>query len=98
MPIDGSLHLEHRSLHFPGFCFDAVWQVLVVYGQTQGLKKSKWATMLFEMLSVFTFVKPGVDAYRVASGAEQAPGAAFTPLMEMLFTKADELAFEAIPG
>jgi hypothetical protein len=73
-------------------------QMLVVYGQTQGLKKEKWKTMLFEILTVVTFVKPGVDAHRVAGGAEQTPGAALTPLMEMLFTKACELVFEAIPG
>jgi hypothetical protein len=62
------------------------------------LKKNKWRTMLFEMLTVVSFVKPGVDAYRVASGAEQLPGAAVSPLVEMLYTKGGELFFEAIPG
>jgi hypothetical protein len=74
------------------------FQVLVVYIQTQGLKKDKWRTMLYEMLSVLTFVKPGLDAYRVASGAEQLPGAAIAPLNEMMYTKGGELFFEAIPG
>ena len=74
------------------------WQTLVVYAQVQGLKKDKWRTALFEMLTVVSFVKPGIDAYRVASGAEQRPGAAINPLMEMTFTKAGELFFEAIPG
>jgi hypothetical protein len=74
------------------------FQTCVVWGQTQGLKKNKWGAMLFEILSVFTFVKPGVDAYRVASGAEKSPGAAVAPLTEMVTTKMGELAFEAIPG
>jgi hypothetical protein len=74
------------------------FQTLIVYGQNQGLKKDKWKTVLVETLTVITFVKPGVDAYRVASGAEQAPSAGFSPLKEMLFTKCSELFFEAIPG
>jgi hypothetical protein len=43
-------------------------------------------------------MKPGVEAFRVASGAEQENGAAFTPLIEMMITKCGELFFEAIPG
>ncbi|GMI21529.1 hypothetical protein TeGR_g5862 [Tetraparma gracilis] len=75
-----------------------VWQMGIVYIQVQGLKKNRWRTMLFEMLTVVSFVKPGMDAYRVASGAEQLPGAADTPLTEMIWTKMGELFFEAIPG
>jgi MFS family permease len=74
------------------------FQAIGVYVQTHNLKKDKWRTVLFEMLSVVTFAKPGVDAYRVASGAEQFPGAAMTPLVEMLCDKTGELVFEAIPG
>jgi hypothetical protein len=74
------------------------YQVLIVYVQTQGLKKNKWRTMLFEILTAVLFVKPGVDAYRVASGAEQLPGATFGPMAEMIYTKGGELVFEAIPG
>ncbi|GMI22228.1 hypothetical protein TeGR_g2008 [Tetraparma gracilis] len=77
---------------------NAAWQTIIVYGQTQGLKKDRWRTVIFEMLSVFMFVKPGVDAHRVASGAEQLPGAAVGPLQEMVITKVGELFFEAIPG
>ena len=75
-----------------------LYQVLIVYAQNHKLKKNKWGSMLFEMLTVVSFVKPGVDAYRVASGAEQLPGAALRPLDEMLYTKSGELVFEAIPG
>ncbi|GMI30077.1 hypothetical protein TeGR_g6475 [Tetraparma gracilis] len=74
------------------------FQVLIVFAQTQGLKKDKLRTALFEMLSVITFTKPGLDAYRVASGAEQPTGAAMNPLMEMIYTKGGELVLEAIPG
>jgi hypothetical protein len=74
------------------------FQAIVVAAQAQGLKKDRKKTILFEMLSVVTFVKPGLDAHRVASGAEQLPGAAFNPLIEMMFTKCGELVFEAIPG
>jgi hypothetical protein len=69
-----------------------------VYAQTQGLKKNKLRTVLFEMLTVITFAKPGIDAYRVASGAETLSGASFDPLTEMILTKNGELFFEAIPG
>ncbi|GMI37933.1 hypothetical protein TeGR_g3217 [Tetraparma gracilis] len=74
------------------------YQTIIVVAQNHGLKKDRWRTMFFEMLSVVTFVKPGVDAYRVASGAEQLPGAGFSPLSEMMFTKIGELVCEAIPG
>ena len=74
------------------------FQGIIVYLQTQGLKKDKWRTMLFEMLSVVSFVKPGLDAHRVASGADQLPGAAVGVLLEMFLTKCGELVFEAVPG
>jgi hypothetical protein len=74
------------------------FQTVLVYTQVQGLKTNKWRTALFEMLTVVTFSKPGFDAYRVASGAEQLPGAAVDPLAEMVYTKGGELFFEAIPG
>ncbi|GMI40477.1 hypothetical protein TeGR_g12310, partial [Tetraparma gracilis] len=74
------------------------FQLIIVTVQTQRLKKDKWRTRFFEFLSVISFMKPGVDAYRVASGAEPATGAAFEPLIEMLYTKGGELVFEAVPG
>jgi hypothetical protein len=77
---------------------NTIYQMIIVYMQTQGMKKNKWRTVLTEMLSVITFTKPGVDAYRVASGAESAPGAVLEPLAEMGYTKAGELVLEAVPG
>ena len=54
--------------------------------------------MLTELLAVFTFTKPGLDAYRVASGAEQPAGSPISPLTEMVMTKGGEMIFEALPG
>jgi hypothetical protein len=58
-----------------------VFQLVVVTGKCHNMKKDKWRTILLEMLAVVAFVKPGVDAHRVASGAEEAPGSPMTPLM-----------------
>jgi hypothetical protein len=74
------------------------WQTFVVYAQVQGLKKEKWRTAIFQLLAVVSFCKPGVDAHRVASGAERLPGAALSPIVEMIIVKGGELFFEAIPG
>jgi hypothetical protein len=74
------------------------FQLLLVVVQTNGLKKDRRKKRFLEILSVVTFTKPGVDAYRVASGAETEPGASFDPLIEMTSTKIGELVFEALPG
>jgi hypothetical protein len=75
-----------------------LYQLLLVTIQTNGLKKDRWKKRFLEILSVVTFSKPGLDAYRVAGGAEQEPGANVNPLMEMTATKMGELVFEALPG
>jgi hypothetical protein len=36
-----------------------VFQSIVVYAQNHKLKKNMWKTLLFEFLSIVTFVKPG---------------------------------------
>jgi zinc transporter ZupT len=69
-------------------------QLLFTYAQNR--KKSKWV-ILREFAFVVTFLKPGVDAYRVATGHED-EDAVVSPLQEMGFGKAAELAFESIPG
>ena len=69
-------------------------QLLITYAQNK--KKSKWV-ILREFAFVVTFLKPGVDAYRVATGHED-EYAVVSPLQEMGFGKAAELAFESIPG
>ncbi|GMI38335.1 hypothetical protein TeGR_g2682 [Tetraparma gracilis] len=75
-----------------------VFQLLVVWLQTRGLKKNRLKTQLFEVISVLTFTKPGLDAYRVASGNEQQAGEAMGPLSVMIAVKAGEMMFEGIPG
>ncbi|GMI53424.1 hypothetical protein TeGR_g3564 [Tetraparma gracilis] len=74
------------------------FQCFIIWVQNHGVKKKKRGAMMLEMLTAIAFVKPGVDAHRVASGAEQVQGAPVSPLQEMLFTKCGELFFEAIPG
>jgi len=69
-------------------------QLLITYMQNK--KKSKWV-ILREFAFVVTFLKPAVDAYRVATGHED-EDAVMSPLQEMGFGKGTELAFESIPG
>jgi hypothetical protein len=99
-----------------------VFQLVITYSKCNNMKKDKWKTMLFEFLSIVSFMKPGalspaisppspppsppfsslplpgVDAFRVASGAETAEGPTMDPLAEMVYTKGGELVFEAVPG
>jgi len=53
--------------------------------------------MLRECVFVVSFLKPGVDAFRVASGLEDKE-TLMSPLFEMVMGKMAELAFESIPG
>ena len=69
-------------------------QLLFTYMQNR--KKNKWV-ILRELAFVVTFLKPGVDAYRVATGHED-EHAVVSPLQEMALGKGTELAFESIPG
>ena len=70
-------------------------QLLIVWLQTT---KGPKATMIKDMLYVVSAVKPGIDAWRVATGQDQNEYQVFTPKMELLSSKAAELMFEAIPG
>jgi hypothetical protein len=48
---------------------------------------------------VLTFIKPGVDAARVAAGNENADGlAAMDPLVELALMKIFEMCFESLPA
>ena len=69
-------------------------QLLITYAQNR--KKNKWV-ILREFAFVVTFLKPAVDAYRVATGHED-EDATYSPLVEMAMGKGTELAFESIPG
>ena len=74
-------------------CSTAFQLVLVI---SQNHKKSKWF-ILREVMFVLTFLKPGVDAYRVATGYIDEETTA-SPLVEMVLGKGIELAGESIPG
>jgi hypothetical protein len=54
--------------------------------------------VLWELSIVFSLLKPGVDAARVADGVERVEGAPLDPFMEMAICKLIEMTFEAIPG
>ena len=63
-------------------------QLLFVVGQSkeQGLKK-----LAFETLTVLLFIKPALDAFRVASGAEPEEGRTVDPMSELVATKGIEM-------
>ena len=69
-------------------------QLLFTY--TQNRKKSKWV-ILRELAFVVSFLKPAVDAFRVATGFEDMESTV-NPLLDMAIGKGTELAFESIPG
>jgi len=69
-------------------------QVIIVLAQN--IKKSR-SEILRELFFVVTFLKPAVDAYRVATGHED-DQLNFSPLQEMVTSKGCELACESIPG
>jgi hypothetical protein len=75
-----------------------LYQLLIVWMQTRSLKKNKRRVMLMEMSATVLFIKPGLDAWKVASGAEQLSGAVVSPLHEMNYSKAGEMVFESVPG
>jgi len=66
-------------------------QLLVTYA----LKRK--TIILREMLFVVTFLKPAVDAYRVATGYEDEESI-MSPLVELITGKMTELSIESVPG
>jgi hypothetical protein len=75
-------------------CTSLLIQVITVVGNN--LKNHK--KMLKELLIVFSFLKPGIDALRVGNGAEREAHHAFNPKVELVMTKCAEIFGEAIPG
>jgi hypothetical protein len=57
-----------------------------------------WKRVLQECFPALLGLKPAQDAKRVASGSNQEPGQAITPLVELSLGKIIELFAEAIPG
>ncbi|GMI34748.1 hypothetical protein TeGR_g13050, partial [Tetraparma gracilis] len=72
------------------------WQLALVLFVN---KKRPWRRIAKELLYVVSFVKPGIDAARVAGGGENDDGlAAVDPLAELAFSKMFEMVFESIPA
>jgi hypothetical protein len=61
-------------------------------------KHRGWTAVAWEAIFVLSLAKPGVDAMRVASGAERVAGAPIDPFAEMIIGKVLEIAFRAAPG
>ena len=60
--------------------------------------KMKTSTKIEEILYVMLFIKPGVDAYRVATDWTTDEEQHWDPLMELAMTKACETVAEAMPA
>jgi hypothetical protein len=73
-------------------------QLTITWIQTRRVKKGRKKKFLLEAAATLTCTKPGLDAWRVARGAEQPQGAPFSPLVEMSYARAAEAATEGIPG
>jgi hypothetical protein len=72
------------------------WQLAIV-GFVN--KKRSWRRIARETLYVLLFIKPGIDAARVAAGNENDDGlAAMDPLQELALSKAVEMVLESIPA
>ena len=73
---------------------NASLQLLSVYSQ---YKRKSWSVIGKEALITLLFLRPAVDAYRVATNHED-DEATFDSLAEMVLNKCCELAGESIPG
>jgi hypothetical protein len=67
--------------------------VVTLQNSHRGLRAVLW-----ELGVVFSLLKPGIDAARVAGGAERVEGAPLDPFVEMVICKMIEMTFESIPG
>ncbi len=67
--------------------------VVTLQNSHRGLQAVVW-----ELGIVFSLLKPGIDAARVAGGAERVEGAPLDPFVEMVICKLIEMTFESIPG
>jgi len=61
-------------------------------------RRRGWKAVTKDWLFGLSHLKPGVDAWKVASGADHEENAMFDPKFELTFCKGIELATESIPG
>ena len=92
----GNIH--YASLLMGTIGLNLALQLMMACIQSLGLKKGRAKSFLLDALAIVTFTKPGIDAWRVASGADQPVGAVMDPLLEMFVNKCLEMFTEAIPG
>eukprot|EP00518_Triparma_eleuthera_P003870 CAMPEP_0182456812 /NCGR_PEP_ID=MMETSP1319-20130603/2546_1 /TAXON_ID=172717 /ORGANISM="Bolidomonas pacifica, Strain RCC208" /LENGTH=477 /DNA_ID=CAMNT_0024655133 /DNA_START=284 /DNA_END=1714 /DNA_ORIENTATION=+ len=64
----------------------------------QHRQKNDWLLMAKEQTIVFSLLKPGVDAHRVATSMKQGVGEVTDSQTEMTYMKIVELVTESIPG
>ncbi|GMH67107.1 hypothetical protein TrLO_g1849 [Triparma laevis f. longispina] len=91
----GEDSLDFRNAQLASLAASIALQLLLVYIQNS---KKGVRRILKEMAIVVTGLKSPVDAYRVASGAEQENDTEFYPMTEMTFSKYIEMLAESIPG
>jgi hypothetical protein len=72
-----------------------ILQAFATFGQNRA---RPWQRQLKEQFFVWSLVKPGVDAWRVASGAAHEEGQLVDAQAELTANKSIELVAEAIPG
>jgi hypothetical protein len=75
-----------------------LFQFLIIFVQTRNLQKNRLRTFCVDCVLTATMLKPGVDAYKVTTNAEQQPGQALDALTELNYSKVVEMFCEAIPG
>jgi len=75
-------------------CTNLFFQIIVVWMQ---YRKKSWGVKLKEVMVTLLFLRPAIDALKVATDYQDAD-ATFSPLNEMVMNKCIELATESIPG
>jgi len=61
-------------------------------------RKKGWKAVGMDWLLVLSYLKPGVDAWKVASGAAHEENSLVDPQFELMWCKGAELVAESIPG
>jgi hypothetical protein len=79
-------------------CLSISCQLLLVWVQYSQVKENRLKHLFLNWVYVLTFLKPGIDAYRVISGNDRLPGAAGNALLEFTWSRNCEMFTEALPG
>ena len=93
--FSNSGHPKFAAATLATTCLSIFFQLILVVVQNAKRRKR---VLLREALFVVTFVKPGVDVYRVVTKQKQATNTTFPPLSEMAYQKGTELVLECVPG